>query len=76
MNERGENVIHEFYFSKSQNLDYIQGDLVSMSFTDTVSVNNNRCFEAEFSGSLTQNSTEIIEITDGIIQVVYEEPFD
>jgi len=73
--QTGQNIIEEFNYFRVQNgtseIDFVaQGELES-----NVIVNTNSCFSATFSGSALLNGNEII-IEDGIVEHVYDEPFD
>ncbi|MBW8241586.1 hypothetical protein K1F50_02155 [Muricauda oceani] len=74
--QTGINIIEEFNYFRVQNgtsseIDFIaQGKLES-----NVKVNTNSCFSATFSGSVVLNGNEII-ITEGIVEHVYDDPFD
>lgn len=74
--QTGNNIIEEFnYFSvqngTSSEINFVdQGELVS-----NIMVNTNSCFSATFSGSVMLNGNEIF-IEDGIVEHIYDEPFD
>lgn len=76
LHETGSNVIDSFYFIKSDYLNAIEGDFVNSNFSDTVYTNNKNCFSAVFSGEFTSDENETITITEGKLDVVYEDPFD
>lgn len=74
--QTGNNIIEEFNYVRVQNgtsseIDFVtQGELES-----NVIVNTNSCFSATFSGTVILNGNEII-IKDGIVEHIYDEPFD
>jgi len=74
--QTGNNIIEELNYFRVQNgtsseIDFVaQGELVS-----NVIVNTNSCFSATFSGSVFLDGNEII-IENGIVEHVYDEPFD
>ena len=70
----GTNVLEEFYFSRIENTTYTQGFFDIEELQSEVFVNRNTCFIAKFSGTTIIDGTEIA-ITDGIINLIYDEPF-
>ncbi len=74
--QTGNNIIEEFRYSRVQNgtsseIDFVaQGELES-----NITVNTNSCFNATFSGNVILNGNEII-IGDGIIEHIYDDPFE
>jgi hypothetical protein len=75
LNETGQNVIDKFTYSQNLDGQSLEGDLVEQSFNSTVTVNNEYCFEASFSGSVTVEGI-LISITNGKISRVYDDPFN
>ena len=70
----GTNVLEEFYFSRIENTTYTQGFFDIEELQSEVFVNRNTCFITKFSGTTIIEGTEIA-ITDGIINLIYDEPF-
>ena len=70
----GTNVLEEFYFSRIVNTTYTQGFFDLEALQSDVIVNRNTCFITKFSGTTIIEGTEIA-ITDGIINLIYDEPF-
>ena len=72
----GENII-EFFQYKQRNLNSnpIIGDFVNGEFENVVTINTPDCFSATFSGRLNMNGEEFI-ITDGVLDITYDESFD
>lgn len=74
--QTGNNTIEELNYFRVQNgtsseIDFVaQGELES-----NVIINTNSCFSATFSGSVLLNGNEII-IEDGIVEHIYDEPFE
>lgn len=71
----GTNIIGEFNYFRVQNGTSTEGDFVQGEFESTVIVNTNLCFSASFSGSAIIDGSEIV-ITEGIVEHVYDDPFD
>ncbi len=71
----GNNIIEEFNYFSAQNATTHQGNFVQGELQSTVTVNKSTCFSATFSGRAIIDGNEII-ITEGIINHVYDDPFD
>ncbi len=72
----GTNIIEEFIYFRVQNGTSAESDFViEGELESNVVVNTNSCFSATFSGSAIVNGNEIV-ITDGIVEHIYDEPFD
>jgi hypothetical protein len=71
----GTNIIEEFNYFRVQNGTSAEGDFVQGEFESTVTVNTNSCFSASFSGRAIIDGNEIV-ITEGIVEHVYDQPFD
>lgn len=71
--KKGTNVIEEFHcFANPNGMD---ANLVGPNFQNKVTVNSRKQFTATFSGSM-QNGSEVVTITDGYINFIYDDPFD
>ena len=73
--QTGNNIIEEFNYLRVQNGTSSEIDFVEGEFESEVITNTNSCFSATFSGRVTVDGNEII-ITEGIIEHIYDEPFD
>lgn len=72
----GVNIIEEFNYFRVQNGASAESDFVVQGeLESSVIINTNSCFSATFSGNAMVNGNEIV-ITDGIIEHIYDEPFD
>ncbi|MEX0360725.1 MAG: hypothetical protein AB3N10_07010 [Allomuricauda sp.] len=71
----GENVIERFSYHHSLNMVSFDGDFVEGEFHNEILINNSHCFYAEFDGILRDGTQEVV-ITDGIVSITYDEPFD
>jgi hypothetical protein len=72
----GTNIIEEFSYFRVQNGTSAESNFViEGELESNVVVNSNSCFSTTFSGSTIVNGNEIV-ITDGIVEYVYDEPFD
>lgn len=71
----GKNKITEFHYSESSISQNFEGDFINGEFECNVKSNSRKCFYATVSGKLVIGN-QTVEITDGIISVVYDEPFD
>ncbi|PKD17304.1 hypothetical protein APR41_18575 [Salegentibacter salinarum] len=74
--QTGNNIIEEFIYLRVQNGTSSEIDFVAQGEIESnVLVNTNSCFSVTFSGSVMLNGNEII-IEDGIVEHIYDEPFD
>lgn len=71
----GANLIESFYYHQYFDGVSFDGDFIDGEFESEVFVNRNTCFYATFSGKLNNGNQEIV-ITDGIISVEYDPPFE
>lgn len=71
----GHNVIDELLMSQYSNGPYMNYNLVNEDFECHVQINRPSCFYATFSGSYIEGG-EKKYITNGVISVEYDEPFD
>lgn len=74
--ETGTNIIEEFNYFRVQNGTSAESNFIVEGVLESnVTVNTNSCFSATFSGNAMVDGNEIV-ITDGIVEHVYDEPFD
>lgn len=74
--QTGRNIIEEFIYFRVQNGTSSEIDVVARgTFESNVTVNTNSCYSATFSGSVILNGNEIT-IENGIVEHIYDDPFD
>lgn len=71
----GSNIIEEFNYFRIENGSSLEVNFVLGEFQSSVTVNNNTCFSATFSGSIIIDENEIT-ITEGVFNHTYSNPFD
>ncbi len=71
----GTNIFEEFNYLRVQNGNSSQVNFILDELQNKVTVNKNTCFSATFSGHAVIDGNEII-ITEGIINHIYNDPFD
>lgn len=71
----GNNIVKEITYLRIENTNEAEGSFTKEKLQTKVTVNKNSCFRATFSGSTIINGNQIV-ITDGILDLVYDNPFE
>lgn len=71
----GTNIIEEFRYFRVHNGNSAKGYFSDGEFQSEILSNTSSCFSATFSGRTMVDGNEIV-ITEGVIDHVYDEPFD